>query len=175
MDATLFDQERFVAMGKAATANLFMRRTLFDQHGGFDATLPSGGDWDFVERSVRRGAQLAYARDAVVEHSTRASAGDFLRRRWRIEHAYAMRTRRAGMSLLASNAGREPVVPRRWGFVVGYDPRRMATLGLSARWRTRLVTTCARYFIVPAVETLAHVAGWLRSSRRRTWAAELRS
>jgi GT2 family glycosyltransferase len=167
IDATLFDQERFVTMGKAATANMFMSRALFAKYGGFDATLPSGGDWDFIERSVQGGARLTYTPDAIVEHPTRSRAGDFLRRRWRIEQACAMRLTRAGQPLLALNKTREPVVPRRWGFVVGYDRPRMAAVGLSTGWRSYLITAPARYVIVPAVDALAQIVGWLRCTTRR--------
>jgi glycosyltransferase involved in cell wall biosynthesis len=163
LDATLFDQQRFVAMGKAASANLFMTRALFDREGGFDASLPSGGDWEFVERSVREGARLAYARGTVVEHRVRSNACDFLARRWRIEHAAARRCTRSGVSLISFNTSREAVVPRRWGFVVGYDSRRLAALGLRDGWRTRLATAPARYAIVPAVDATAQATGWLRA------------
>ena len=163
LDATLFDQQRFVAMGKAATANLFMNRATFERHGGFDASLPSGGDWEFIERCIRGDARLTYAPSAVVEHPVRSTAREFLGRRWRIEQAFAMRCRQAGTSLVAFNASREAVVPRRWGFAVGYDSRRLADLGLANGWRTRLATAPARYVIVPGVDALAQVAGWLRT------------
>lgn len=185
IDATLFDQERFVAMGKAATANLFMHRSLFERHGGFDIRLPSGGDWEFVERSVRAGARLAFAPDAVVRHPMRTSAGEFLRRRWRIEHAFGRRSALAGLSLVEFNSSRQPVVPRRWGFAVGYDSRRLAAVGFSTRWRNRLATAPARYVIVPAVDALAQISGSLRArgarvasrsnpGRVRAWATRYR-
>jgi glycosyltransferase involved in cell wall biosynthesis len=166
IDATLFDQERFVAMGKAATANLFMTRAAFEEHGGFDETLPSGGDWEFVERSVRAGARLAFAPEASVQHPTRDNARDFLRRRWRIEHALASRSSRAGLSLWTFNASREAVVRRRWGFAVGYDSGRMAAIGLSSVGRSRVLTAPARYAIIPAVDALAQITGWLRGRVR---------
>jgi hypothetical protein len=65
--------------------------------------------------------------------------------------------------LLAFNVSREPVVPRRWGFAVGYDSGRLAALGLANGWRTRLATAPARYAIVPGVDALAQVVGWLRT------------
>ena len=160
LDAMLFDQERFVSMGKAATANIFVSRALFERHGGFDGTLPSGGDWDFVNRSLRGGDRLAFAPTAIVRHHTRDQALDFLMRRWRIEHAFAQRAARAGLSLVAFNRGREAVVPRRFGFAVGYDSRRAAAVGMSAVRRWRLLTAPARYLVVPAVDVLAQAIGW---------------
>ncbi len=163
VDATLFDQERFVAMGKAATANLFVTRALFEQQSGFDPTLPSGGDWDFVERSAQAGARMAFSSDARIQHPTRDTASAFLARRWRIEHTFARRFTRAGLSLLAFNRSREPVVARRWGYAVGYDDRRVGTLGLPDGWRSRLKTIPVRYLIIPAVEVLALTTGVLRT------------
>ncbi len=45
------DHELQLAMGNAETANLFVRRELFEQLGGFDDTLPEHGDFDFVARA----------------------------------------------------------------------------------------------------------------------------
>jgi glycosyltransferase involved in cell wall biosynthesis len=163
IDSMLFDQRRFVAMGKAATANLFVARALFQQHGGFDETLPSGGDWEFVERAVGAGARLAFAPDVVVQHPTRDTAADFLVRRWRIERAFARRAVRQGRSLITLDVGREAVVPRRFGFAVGFDRQRIADVGLSPDLRTQLLTAPARYAIVPLIDVLAQVGGWLRA------------
>lgn len=163
LDANLFDQRRFVAMGKAATANLFLTRAVFTRHGAFDRSLPSGGDWEFVERCVRGGARLAYAPGVIVEHPLRNSATEFLGRRWRIEQAFAMRCGQAGTSLLRFNRTRPAVVSRRWGFIVGYDSRRLEALGLADGWRIRLATAPARGLIIPAVEALAQATGWLRA------------
>lgn len=74
LDGLLFDQKRFVAIGKAATGDLFMRRAPFGRHHGFDASLASGGDWEFVERCHSDGARLAYTEAAIVEHPARSRA-----------------------------------------------------------------------------------------------------
>ena len=162
LDAMLFDQRRFVEMGKAATANLFVPRRLFERHGGFDPTLPSGGDWEFVGRCRRDGARIRYAPSAVVSHPPRSGAIEFLVRRWRIEQAFAIRCARARVSLVSFNRSREAVVPRRWGFAVGYDRHRLSELGLADGWHGRLMTMPARYVVVPAVDVGAQAVGWLR-------------
>lgn len=163
LDAMLFDQRRFVEMGKAATASMFVRREFFDRLGGFDQSLPSGGDWAFAELAVGRGGRLAFAAESVVEHETRGSARDFLGRRWRIEHNAARRAIWRGQSLVGFNTSREPVVRRRWGFAVGYDKHRLIECGLPADRRRRVSTLPARYLIVPAVDGLAQLTGMLRS------------
>lgn len=136
VDAMLFDQARFVDMGAAATANLFVSAALFEAQGGFDESLPSGGDWEF---------------EPVA----------FLMRRWRIERAFAMRRARAGGGLLQFAAQPEPVVPRRWGVVVGYDAQRLRVLGIASGPLTMLRTVLPRYAIIPLVDGLAQCTGWL--------------
>lgn len=69
------NQRQLVELGVGETANLFVRRELFERVGGFDPRFPSHGDYDFVERCVKSGARLAYSADAVVWHPTRDDAG----------------------------------------------------------------------------------------------------
>ena len=75
-----FDQEREVRAGRAVTANLFVRRDVFDRLDGFDEARPSGGDLDFVGRAVATGATLVYAPAAVVGHPTFDDGRTFMRR-----------------------------------------------------------------------------------------------
>jgi hypothetical protein len=76
------DQERQVARGRAATANLLMRRDVFDAIGGFDESLPSGGDHAAVSRAVQAGAILRYAPSARVDHPACDGARAMLRKLW---------------------------------------------------------------------------------------------
>lgn len=79
--STYLDQAQYVANeGFAATANLFVRREVFEAVGGFDATLASSGDWELCRRAGRAGFAIAYADDAVVHHRCRAT----LRETWRL-------------------------------------------------------------------------------------------
>jgi len=66
-------QEFYVARGRAATANLMVRRSLFDRVGPFDATLLSGGDMEWNNRATKAGARIELAPDAMVLHPARAS------------------------------------------------------------------------------------------------------
>lgn len=59
--------------GYAATANLFVRRELFDRNGLFRDDLYSGGDTEWTNRAVRNGIRLAYADDVIVRHPARNS------------------------------------------------------------------------------------------------------
>ena len=55
--------------GLAVTANLFVRRHVFDNFGGFPAYV--GEDFAWTRSVVERGARLAYSERAIVTHPTR--------------------------------------------------------------------------------------------------------
>jgi glycosyltransferase involved in cell wall biosynthesis len=78
-----FDQEASVERGFAATANLFVRRRLFDREGGFNHRLLAGGDKEFGLRAVENGGRLAYAELAVVVHAPRARPRELARKSFR--------------------------------------------------------------------------------------------
>lgn len=62
-----FGQERSVReLQFAATANLFVKRDVFDMVGYFDEGLLSGGDREWSWRAISAGAEIHYAKDAVV-------------------------------------------------------------------------------------------------------------
>jgi GT2 family glycosyltransferase len=83
-----FTQERNVAHGWAATANLGVRRAAFVEIGGFDATYRHiGEDVDFCLRAGRAGLTLGYRDDAVVSHGAERNARTIFRRA--IVHGYS--------------------------------------------------------------------------------------
>jgi len=78
-------QDHFVyRRGFAATANLVVRRELFESVGGFDPKLKSGGDREFGARILAAGYRLVYASEVVVEHRARCTLKALLRKRRRI-------------------------------------------------------------------------------------------
>jgi len=66
-------QDRYVARGYAATANLAVPRPVFDQLGGFDAARFSGGDADFCRRAKQKGFPIIYRPGMRVEHPSRTT------------------------------------------------------------------------------------------------------
>jgi glycosyltransferase involved in cell wall biosynthesis len=60
------------------SCNLFYRRTLFDQLGGFDPRFITAEDIDLNLRAVRAGAAIRYVPDAVVYHQVRTTFLRFL-------------------------------------------------------------------------------------------------
>ncbi|WP_422119093.1 glycosyltransferase [Alkalilimnicola ehrlichii MLHE-1] len=66
-------QARYARRGYGATANLLVRRAVFEVVGPFDAGRYSGGDAEFCRRAVAAGHALHYAAGAVVAHPARDS------------------------------------------------------------------------------------------------------
>jgi GT2 family glycosyltransferase len=168
------DQKRNVALSRGVTANLLVRRELFDRLGGFDASLPSGGDYDFVGRAVTSGARLAYARDAVVRHPTLDSRRVFLRKVWTTNRWRAVRMARA-----RKRPGLKSVVGLVPGLGVAFARRealrpiwrleesRLRAAGVSIGWRVHLGAMSLIYFVVAAVGGCAQVRGWLEGRSMR--------
>ena len=166
------DQQRAVRLSRAVTANLFVRRTLFDELGGFDDSLPSGGDYDFVLRAVEHDARLAYAPESIVRHPTLDQARAFLRKVWSTNRWAAFRRARAGHRPTAE--GMLVLVP-----VVGlavarhralrpigalYRPR-LAEAGLAPDWRDDVRALPVLYVPVAAVAGFGRARGWIDGMR----------
>jgi hypothetical protein len=168
------DQERNVLQSRGVTANLFVGRQLFDELGGFDASLPSGGDYDLVRRSVERGARLAYAQDAVVRHPTLDDCRAFLGKIWRTNRCAALRRARAGDKLdIGSVLGWVPILGLARARRDSLQPAwrlhrgRLADSRVTPGWRAELRALAALHFYVAYVIRLARVRGWLEGRRLR--------
>lgn len=59
--------------GFGATANLFVRKTMFHKYGKFLEELQSGGDYEFGRRLTKSGEFLIYCERAVVYHPARST------------------------------------------------------------------------------------------------------
>ena len=66
-------QEHYVRRGYAATANLAVPRTVFEMLGGFDGSRFSGGDADLCRRAGHAGHDIAFAKEARVDHPSRTT------------------------------------------------------------------------------------------------------
>lgn len=80
VDRGLLDQgEGLHTAGEAAaTANLMVRRSAFEELGGFTEGILSGGDVDFCRRLVAAGWTIERRPQAVVHHLHRESLPDLL-------------------------------------------------------------------------------------------------
>lgn len=166
------DQQNNVLLSRGVTANLFVRRRLFGELGGFDESLPSGGDFDFVRRSVEAGARLAYAPAAVVRHPTIDDRRAFLRK---VRRTNRWATVRRG------SAGERPNVQTLLDFLPIYGVRRRRLLalrpvwrlqrrrleaaGLAPSWWDELRALAALYTIVGYVAAFVCARAWLEVRR----------
>jgi glycosyltransferase involved in cell wall biosynthesis len=145
------DQRKYVeVLGFGATANLIVRRTVFDAVGTFDAQLCSGGDREFCLRATATGYRLAYAPDAIVSHHSRST----MRETWQLHRRLG-----AGLHDLSKRGLQPPfwrddqmLLPIGWAAEVANKvasrsdgrPHRqrellpLATLVVAARWTGRV-------------------------------------
>jgi glycosyltransferase involved in cell wall biosynthesis len=72
------------ARGNCATANWISRRTVFEELGGFDERLKSGGDRQMALRIRDAGLPLMHVPDMLVLHPVRASRGSLVSKRRRL-------------------------------------------------------------------------------------------
>lgn len=72
------NQERYAAMGYAATANAFTWAWVFEKVGLFNDSLLSLGDREWGERVSRAGFRVAYSEGAIVFHPARATLNALL-------------------------------------------------------------------------------------------------
>jgi glycosyltransferase involved in cell wall biosynthesis len=170
---TTKDHLRQVKVGTAETANLFLRRELFDRVGPFDAEQPGYGDFEFVLRCVAQGAKLVFAEDAVVTHPVRTTARSFLRNVWSMNSSYAAFESRAGR-LPEGLKLREllPIVQtvrarRRFGMSLGLDRRWLGESGFRPTISQDLRALPLTYLFLPYVRSLAQVSGWRKGRRER--------
>jgi glycosyltransferase involved in cell wall biosynthesis len=165
MDAFL-DQERAVRAGVAVTANLFLRRELYERVPDFDESADAFGDHDFVGACVAAGARLAFSPDAVVGHPTRDDGRVFLRKFWNMHEGYGARERRLGRR----PEGLKPVAllpivgvarARRWfGRSLGLDRRRLSGNGIRPTLPQRLAALPILYVLLPYMAAAAQWRGY---------------
>lgn len=79
-----FTQEANHAAGFGITANLAVRREVFDDVGPF-SEVASIGDREWGQRAQEAGHDIAWAPEAVVLHPARERLGDLLRKMRRLE------------------------------------------------------------------------------------------
>lgn len=68
---TAFQQHKNVPDGKGVTANLIVKKSVYDKMGGFDTDMKSGGDWHFTLRCTEKGYRMLYCEDVLVLHPAR--------------------------------------------------------------------------------------------------------
>ena len=172
MDSTK-DHEREVAQDNAETANLFVRRELYDRVGGFDDTIPEHGDFDFALRCVAAGGRLIFAPEAVAWHPTKDEAGRFLKTVWIMHRWYAAREVRAGRRPLGLKL--RWWVPfllhARWrlrsGRSFGLDRHWLGQHGVVPKFWDNFRAVPVLYVLLPYFQGAAQLRGWFDGRRLR--------
>jgi len=83
------NQQFYVKSGFASTANMFIKRSKFNQLGGFDERVVLGSvDCEFGEKATARGEKIAYLENTVVRYKSRRLLG-FLKREFRRGKSHA--------------------------------------------------------------------------------------
>lgn len=86
-----FNQDIYVKRdGMGVTANLFVRKVLFDQVGLFNEELLSGGDYEWSVRAGKAGYGIAYAEKAVVLHPAGHRMSQLVRKARRVGGGQAL-------------------------------------------------------------------------------------
>jgi hypothetical protein len=165
--ATFFDQEEFAARGFGAGANLWIRRSVFDNYGQFDERLGMYGDEEeFCQRATSGGARLIYAPEVHVAHTPRRRMRDIARKGFKLGFGLAAhRDYTAGP--LASHR-RIFLQPRAY-----LPPRRIHGLShVTAQYRParrQLVGMYLLQYLVNGSRLLGDAAGELVQFGKRRW------
>lgn len=82
--ARKMNQKSYVKRGFGATANLFVRKKVFDEIGTFRSDLESGGDYEFGIRATKAGFKIEYCGKAIVVHPARSTLSQLLKKTKRV-------------------------------------------------------------------------------------------
>ena len=81
-------QTDYVKKGYCVTANLAVRKSVFDAVGGFSEEAFSGGDKQWNLRATSAGVPIQYDREMSVLHPARETLGECAKKRRRIAGAW---------------------------------------------------------------------------------------
>ncbi|WP_121119839.1 glycosyltransferase family 2 protein [Croceibacterium ferulae] len=71
-----FNQSSATRFEHAVTANLVVSRAIFESVGLFNASMMSGGDFEWDARAAKLGISLVFNKEAVVRHPSRRSVAE---------------------------------------------------------------------------------------------------
>lgn len=91
---TAFNQRHNVREGVSVTANLFVRKSVFDTVGQFNTEMMSGGDIEWGKRASIKGVSLIYSDKTVISHPARSSWKELFIKTRRVTGGVFMKARR---------------------------------------------------------------------------------
>lgn len=102
--AIAFPQKRYVEQRNyGVTANLFVKKKVFQSIGFFDDRLKSGGDTEFCQRAVSKGFKIAYSDTSIVNHPARKTAREIFGKVQRMSGGRIDRIRKKGDSIFKTS------------------------------------------------------------------------
>lgn len=165
------NQARNVTWGNTDSANLFVRRELFEKVEGFETTTTSHSDYDFGHRCVAAGGRLVFGAAALVHHPTRNTARPFLRFISDAHYAYAYRMgERRKRAAAFSVSHWLPVVRaagpfRRAGRYLTLDDQWLSYNGIEPTLSERFRAVAIIHLLLPGLTGIAQIVGWLNGFR----------
>jgi glycosyltransferase involved in cell wall biosynthesis len=140
--ASYLDQEVFVReQGFAATANLFVRRAVFDRAGVFVPELVASGDGEFCRRATAAGFRLVFAPRAIVGHVPRRT----LRETWALHRKLGSGFAELEKHGVAPGAWRDPAMRLSVHWVAGRTGKDGKRLRARQLAHVHAVATAARW------------------------------
>jgi glycosyltransferase involved in cell wall biosynthesis len=141
-----FPQRRYVErLSFAVTANLLVRRDVFQRVGAFSADLISSGDLEWGQRARAAGVRGVYADDVPVAHPARAELREIARKFRRIQEGERQLRRLRGQDPVGLEALRLVVPPLR---SIRRSLPKVGSYGVSGRVRYVGVALVAHYILM---------------------------
>jgi len=169
LDACQFlDQARYVPIGFAVTANLFIRRQVYERIGPFNGAVVSGGDVLFCRRAREHGFSMIYAEAARISHPTRKTLKSLLDKAWRTGYG-------AGQ-LKAQNQGKhiKTYLSIKDYHLSRLNFQRLRDMGFELSYQQRLFSTLLNYLFVTIPRNFGCILGYLESRPSSTRKAVLK-
>lgn len=127
----------------AVGANLGVRRSLWEELGGFDESYVGGHEEvDFAWRAQEAGRRIAFVPEAVIDYRLRGSVRSVLRQRFYYGRSYAQLYSRFQDAPIPRASARHEV--RTVAMLVAQGPRRVVQ-GSGHRWLSSLAWTAGRW------------------------------
>jgi GT2 family glycosyltransferase len=120
---TAFNQKYNVANGVSITANLFVRRKIFDDVGLFDDQLFSGGDIEWNRRASLKGCTLVFSDQVLVNHPARQSMKEIIQKSRRVIGGLYLQVSKQGRFAYLYYALRQLVPPVKFALVLIRDDK----------------------------------------------------
>lgn len=163
LDASQFlNQAKYVLSKFAVTANIFVRRQVFEQIGSFNGAVVSGGDVIFCRRACEHGFRIGYAEAARISHPARKTLKSLFDKAWRTGYG-------AGQ-LKAQNQGKliKTYLSLKDYRLTQIDFQRLRDMGIELNYHQRLLSTIVNYLVVTLPRNFGCIKGYIDSRPNKT-------